>query len=35
MAHLWYAKAVEQGDPEAQFNLGVIHSKGEGGLPGI
>ena len=26
----WYRKAAEQGDPRAQFHLGVFHAKGEG-----
>ncbi len=26
----WYRKAAEQGDPEAQFNLGVMYYEGEG-----
>ena len=33
MARLWYEKAAEQGHPEAQYNLGCMHAKGEGGLP--
>ena len=27
----WYQKAVEQGDPWAQNNLGLMYSKGRGG----
>ena len=26
----WYRKAAEQGDADAQFNLGVMYAKGEG-----
>ena len=26
----WYRKAAEQGDAEAQYNLGVMYDKGEG-----
>ena len=26
----WYLKAAEQGDADAQFNLGVMHANGEG-----
>ena len=33
MARLWVEKAAEQGDPNAQFNLGAMHHLGEGGLP--
>ena len=33
MARLWLEKAAEQGYPDAQYNLGVLHSNGEGGLP--
>ena len=33
MARLWYEKATEQGDPNAQYNLGLMHHLGEGGLP--
>ena len=33
MARLWYAKSAEQGHPWAQYNLGVMHATGEGGLP--
>ena len=32
-ARLLYEKAAEQGDPYAQYNLGYMHSNGEGGLP--
>ena len=28
----WYALAAEQGDAEAQFNLGVMYFKGQGVL---
>jgi hypothetical protein len=33
MARIWYEKSAEQGYPSAQFNLGIMHAKGEGGLP--
>ena len=26
----WFTKAAEQGDAEAQYNLGVMYNKGEG-----
>ena len=26
----WYRKAAEQGDAEAQYNLGLMYYKGEG-----
>ena len=26
----WFRKAAEQGDAEAQFNLGAMYAKGEG-----
>ena len=29
-AALWYRKAAEQGDPDAQFNLGLSYAGGEG-----
>ena len=29
-AEYWYQKSAEQGNPEAQHNLGVIYYKGEG-----
>ena len=29
-ARNWYLKAVEQGNAEAQFNLGVLYHKGHG-----
>ena len=32
-ARLFYEKAAEQGDQVAQYNLGVMHFDGEGGLP--
>ena len=28
----WFTKAAEQGDADAQFNLGVMYFKGEGVL---
>ena len=28
----WFRKAAEQGHAASQFNLGAMHSKGEGGL---
>ena len=31
MARLWFEKSAEQGDPDAQYNLGVLHYIGEGG----
>ena len=32
-ARLLYEKAAEQEHPGAQYNLGCMHYKGEGGLP--
>jgi TPR repeat protein len=29
-AALWFAKAAEQGDQEALYNLGLLHENGEG-----
>ena len=29
-AAFWLHKAAEQGDPEAQYNLAVVYSKGQG-----
>ena len=29
-ASVWYRKAAEQGDADAQYNLGVKHANGEG-----
>ena len=26
----WYSKAANQGDAKAQYNLGVMHYKGQG-----
>ena len=26
----WYRKAAEQGDADAQYNLGVMYAKGQG-----
>jgi len=33
MAQLWFRKAAEKGFPHAQFSLGLMYSRGEGGLP--
>ena len=33
MKRLWFEKAAEQGYAKAQYNLGLMHSNGEGGLP--
>ena len=29
-ARMWFEKAAAQGDAEAQYNLGVMHAKGQG-----
>jgi hypothetical protein len=29
----WYRKAAEQGDADAQVNLGLMYERGAGGLP--
>jgi hypothetical protein len=29
-ARAWYLEAAEQGDAQAQYNLGVIYGKGQG-----
>ncbi|WP_244060843.1 tetratricopeptide repeat protein, partial [Aeromonas caviae] len=29
-AHAWWRKAAEQGNAEAQFNLGVMYATGQG-----
>ena len=29
----WYRKAADQGDPVAQYNLGIMYQNEEGGLP--
>lgn len=32
MAKLWFEKAAEKGSPNAQFSLGIMYARGEGGL---
>lgn len=32
MAQLWFRKAAEKGSPHAQFSLGLMYARGEGGL---
>ena len=31
-ARYWFEKAAEQGQPESQFNLGVMYENGAAGL---